>query len=332
MEPSDTTFKKRRLDSEIDPGLSDVAERRERDQQLAESARQQRELIRQKIKELCQPPVDLPFEGVIPPPNFVKQFSEPAFDAKLPFPFVIEAYPDRFNISPEDAERNWQYVGREKFTTLVDEFECFYKDGSKTRLIVYGTRGYGKSHLLAAIVCLLAAGKTHVVYVPDCRELVKRQVKYMKAAMLFAWADDTSKQQAILTLDGLDAMDGFLEVQSAISNVVFVIDQLNALETEKDDDKDTVSVKSRLHQWLDGSLSPRTKGILSSSANNHKILGRLDRQDNYKMMYAYGGLTKVSDRSSNLFINRDGSDSDLERIGVLVGAERKGGTSSRQEV
>ena len=127
-------------------------------------------------------------------------------------------------------------MGREKFRTLVHEVECLYKDNSKTRLIVYGTRGYGKSHLLAALVCLLAAGKTHVVYVPDCRELMKRQVRYMKAAMLFAWAGDTSKQQAILMLDDLKAMDEFLEEQSAILNVVFVIDQLNALEIEKDDD------------------------------------------------------------------------------------------------
>ena len=315
--------------------MSDSASKKPRleiDQQLAESARQQRELIRQKIKELCRLPVDLPFEGVIPPPNFVKQFSEPAFSAKLPFPFVIETCPYRFNISPEDAERNWLYVGREKFTTLVDEFKYFYNDVSRTHLIVYGTRGYGKSHLLAALVCLLAAGKTHVVYIPDCRELMKGQVKYMKAAMLFAWADDTSKQQAILMLDDLKAMDEFLEEQSAISNVVFVTDQLNALETEKDDSQKTINVKSELQQWLDGLLSPRIKGILSSSANNHKILGRSNRQDSYNIMYAYGGLTKVSNRSSNLFVNRDGSDYGLERIGVLVGAERKGGTSRRREV
>jgi hypothetical protein len=223
-------------------------------------------------------------------------------------------------------------VGREKFTTLVDEFKYFYNDVSRTHLIVYGTRGYGKSHLLAALVCLLAAGKTHVVYIPDCRELMKGQVKYMKAAMLFAWADDTSKQQAILMLDDLKAMDEFLEEQSAISNVVFVTDQLNALETEKDDSQKTINVKSELQQWLDGLLSPRIKGILSSSANNHKILGRSNRQDSYNIMYAYGGLTKVSNRSSNLFVNRDGSDYGLERIGVLVGAERKGGTSRRREV
>jgi hypothetical protein len=49
-------------------------------------------------------------------------------------------------------------------------------------------------------------------------------------------------------------------------------------------------------------------------------------------MYAYRGLTKVSNRSSNLFINRDGSNYNLERIGVLVEAERKGGISRRREV
>ena len=61
-------------------------------------------------------------------------------------------------------------------------------------------------------------------------------------------------------------------------------------------------MKSELRRWLDGLLSPRRKGILSLLANNYRILGRLNRQDNYKIMYAYGGLTKVSDRSSNLFV------------------------------
>lgn len=312
------------------PNAAAKKPRLEDDQELAESAHRQRVLIREKMKEHCQSSIDLPFEGVIPPADFVKRFSEPAFDVKLPFPLVNEIYPDRFKINLEDADRKWSYVGREKFTTLVDEFECLRKDGSKTRLIVYGTRGYGKSHLLAALVCLLAAGKTHVVYVPDCRSLMKRQVRYMKAAMLFAWADDTSKQQAILALDSLEAMAGFLEKQSKTSDIVFVIDQLNALETEEDDDQDTTHEKSKLRQWLNGLLSLKKKGILSTSANNHKILGGSNRQDDYKIMYTYGGLTKVSN-SSNLFINRDDSDYDLERIGVLVGAER-GGTSKRREV
>ena len=91
-------------------------------------------------------------------------------------------------------------------------------------------------------------------------------------------------------------------------------------------------MKSELRRWLDGLLLPRRKGILSSLANNHKILSRSNRQDNYKIMYAYRGLTKVSNRGNNLFVNRDGSDYDLERIGVLVGAERKGGMSRRREV
>ena len=58
-------------------------------------------------------------------------------------------------------------MGREKFTTLIDKFEYLYKDDSKTYLIVYGTRGYRKSYLLATLVCLLAAGKTYIIYIPN---------------------------------------------------------------------------------------------------------------------------------------------------------------------
>ena len=103
----------------------------------------------------------------------------------MPFLFIIKAYLNRFSISSEDTKRNWPYIGREKFRTLIYEVKCLYKDNSKTYLIIYGTRGYRKSYLLAALIYLLVARKIHVIYIPNCRELIKRQVRYIKAVILF---------------------------------------------------------------------------------------------------------------------------------------------------
>src|SRR5690349_12609806 len=128
-------------------------------------------------------------------------------------------------------------MGREKFMELVNEFRGVCDDCRLTDLTVYGTTGYGKSHLLAAHVCLLAAGETKVVYVPDCRAFVRNPVWYMRVAMLFAWADDLSEQRTISTLDSLDSMAQFLELRSG---VVFVIDHLSALEKEKYDNNYTI--------------------------------------------------------------------------------------------
>ena len=85
---------------------------------------------------------------------------------------------------------HWRYVGRTKFKQLVQNFDEVRCDEHYTSLWLYGTQGYGKSHLLAALVCYLAAQDERVVYIPDCRSLLDDPVEYVKTAMLFAWADD----------------------------------------------------------------------------------------------------------------------------------------------
>ena len=89
-------------------------------------------------------------------------------------------------------------MGREKFTELLDKFEEIREDTVYTDLMIYGTNGYGKSHLLAALVCYFTAREQKVVYIPGCRNFFKDPVAHMKSAMLFAWAGDESEQENIM--------------------------------------------------------------------------------------------------------------------------------------
>jgi len=308
-EMSDTPSKKRRLESEAHSKL----------QLLATSARRQRERIRHEIEKLNQSSIssskesepiqheleklDLssisPSEGGVQRPNSVLQLANPALHTKLPFPFVGGRVPDRFHVNDDDDERNWFYTGREKFVELFDEFEHIRKDPRRGDLTIYGTRGYGKSHLLAALVCHLAAREVKVVYIPDCRTFVRTPVEDMMSAMLFAWADDKSKQQKIMALDTEDKISLFFKAER---DVILVIDQVNALEKEESDNEFTANVKAQVHTWLQ-SLMSWHKSILSSSANNHSILNtsRPGRQSSSEIMYVHGGLTRVSLRSHNTF-------------------------------
>src|SRR5436305_2265899 len=116
---------------------------------LAQLAQDRRNLIREKIKTLDQgshPESDILF------PNAALQLSDPAFDTKLPFPSVGFRIPDRFRVDPNDAQHNWFYMGREKFTELLDKVAILRGDIRLSDLTIYGTRGYGKTHLLAAYV------------------------------------------------------------------------------------------------------------------------------------------------------------------------------------
>lgn len=174
---------------------------------------------------------------------------------------------------------------------------------SDTRLstfIIYGTRGYGKSHLLAALVCYLAAQEEKVVYIPDCWEFMIQPVPYMIAAILFAWADDNSKQQMIMTLDTQEKIYQFFQRQK---NVVFVVDQVNALQKEGNDNEYTANKKAWLYGWLQSLMAPH-RAVLSSSANNCSILNEAPRQTSSEIMYVYGGLTRVSLRSNSSFVKK----------------------------
>src|SRR6185295_2194585 len=98
---------------------------------------------------------------------------------------------------------NWFYMGREKFAELLRMFEEV-REPSYRGFWLYGTEGYGKSHLLAALVCHLVHAGERVVYIPDCRECVNDPVSYVRAAMLFAWADDDTMQEEITTLNTME--------------------------------------------------------------------------------------------------------------------------------
>ena len=86
---------------------------------------------------------------------------------------------------------------------------------------LYGTRGYGKSHLLAALVCYLAARDERVIYIPDCRMLLMNPVKYVRAAMLFAWADDITTQKETMTLNTKSEIEKFFD---PFRRAIFVVD------------------------------------------------------------------------------------------------------------
>jgi chromosomal replication initiation ATPase DnaA len=93
------------------------------------------------------------------------------------------------------TEGNWSYVGRMKFKELLQELKEVRESTKYTALWLYGTQGYGKFHLLAALVCYLAAADERIVYIPGCRAMLNSPVRYIQAAMLFAWADDITTQE-----------------------------------------------------------------------------------------------------------------------------------------
>ena len=75
----------------------------------------------------------------------------------MPFPFVGNILPtERFKVTKDGY---WKYMGREIFTELLNMVDTL-KTNPVAGLWLYGTIGYGKSHILAALACyLIAAGE-----------------------------------------------------------------------------------------------------------------------------------------------------------------------------
>jgi chromosomal replication initiation ATPase DnaA len=189
--------------------------------------------------------------------------------------------PIRFTV---DKKYRWRYIGREKFTELLSEFRLVQKESKYKRLWIYGTSGYGKSHLLAALVCYLTALGERVIYIRDCGSFIENPVEYLQTAMLFAWTDKAT-QDKILTLDTEDKIKKFLGGQW---NVVFIIDQMEQLSEARTGSQ----AKAKLLALITNLISSR-KAVLSTSANYQEFLNRQDEQNNDRTMYVYGGLTPV---------------------------------------
>src|SRR4051794_15068421 len=100
-------------------------------------------------------------------------------------------------------------MGREKFEALLEKVEELKKGHYGGGLWLYGTIGYGKSHLLAAVACYLIAAGDRVIYIPDCRQCTKKPVEYFRTAMLLSWADNSKRQEEIMGLETMEAIEKF---------------------------------------------------------------------------------------------------------------------------
>ena len=225
-------------------------------------------------------------------PKDATTFSTPSHGLiSLPFPAVYRSLPERFTMS---GNEEWNYIPREKFQDLLTgvlELIATPRAG----LWLFGTIGYGKSHLLAALVCYLSVTGYRVVYIPDCRACLENPFGYVQAAMALCWAGSPSLLAEIMALKTRDDISRFFARQPAgVKPIIFVIDQMNALEPASPASAESArnGEKIGLESWLK-ECSSWHKRVYSSSANYTSYLESLKKQMNLIRVNAFGGLTPV---------------------------------------
>jgi len=168
-------------------------------------------------------------QGINDDPSY---YSDPRYMTSFPFPFDYGRLPaERFRF--EDLEElRFMYMGRTNFAQLWKQFNLLKLRGAFTQIYIEGSMGHGKSHILAVLAGLLSRLGKRTVYLPDCRNLLASQIRYMKTALLCAFADPSSseKRQRIRALNSQEDIELFCGQQKPM---YFIIDQMNALDHEE---------------------------------------------------------------------------------------------------
>ena len=227
-------------------------------------------------------------------PSDPEIYANPEQLLHLPFPFIGLPPSSRFEIS----EGRFPYMGREKFRELWESVEKI-SPNRWGEIFLYGTSGYGKSHLLAALACFLIQQGKEVVYLPDCRTMLLGFVNYIKSALLLAFSGSEERQEQVWGLKNAEDIQNFLE-QPAHWGLYIIIDQVNALETSKaSQDESSNSVKEKVRTFLN-TLSFHHHVIRSASPNFVTFQHMQRKQTHDIKITAQNGLSKVSNRCQKI--------------------------------
>jgi hypothetical protein len=132
-----------------------------------------------------------------------------------------------------------------------------------------------------------------VVFLPDCKALLRDPVDYFRSALLLTFAAEPSVQKQVTSLCTVEAVIGFCKARN---DLTFIVDQFNALEQDmKKDDTETLKRKAVAQRLIDRSTSDRAL-LKAASANNLTARVIHDKQLNMNIVTLFGGMTQVSAR------------------------------------
>ncbi|UZO21852.1 uncharacterized protein OCT59_014236 [Rhizophagus irregularis] len=210
-------------------------------------------------------------------------YSDPKNFLSLPYPYLGEKLPiDRFDI---DHDGSFIFMGRTKFEQVLEDINKL-RPRSYMKLFIYGTVGYGKSHILTAIACFLFRTRRRVVFLPDCRQLAVDPVEYIKLALFLTYENDDVK------ISEINACEDFCQIikfcKSLEEKLYFIVDQMNALD-EGDNTGISLEKKRQIRENLDKMVDNHFY-IMSSSANNKTMLHLMAKQTGELKIKLFGGF------------------------------------------
>jgi len=206
--------------------------------------------------------------------------SNPAVWTTLPFPCVHDHLPgDRFVL---DQDGTFMFMGRLRVESVLEEIA---KGGSPIN--IYGTKGYGKSHIIAAVVAqLMQNPETYVVFLPHARNLAKTPMTYLRSALCLAFVRD---EEVLLRIASCNTVPELLAAVEVLDQFILVVDQMNSLEDDsklRKEDKDVAyDIIGKLSDV--GNCKLCVKGF---SANNQTMIAYHETQTGERNLAFFGGF------------------------------------------
>ena len=212
----------------------------------------------------------------------VSGLDNPSKWSTLPFPCISDSPVDRFAFNDVG---DFCFMGRVSLPTIHAEIERM----SKTKRVnIYGTKGYGKSHIIAAIVAqMMKDNKNPVVFLPHAGDLAATPMTYLQGALALAFARDAKLLDQIARCDSVDQL---ICVVKCLPSFVLVVDQMNSLEESSSLDMGAkpraIEIISNLQDTINCIVC--VKGF---SANNRTMILQEETQRSERDLVYFGGFT-----------------------------------------
>ena len=212
-----------------------------------------------------------------------ESLSDPTITQWIPFPFASSTRPgDRFVLK----DGSFLYMGRSQFKKLYREVTNPSSD-AMPRMNVYGGKGLGKSHLLAASVVLLIKQGKRVMFLPQARDWAQQDPEdYLRTALYLGFADVPELLEEMEQIQGAEKLAAWASLQ----DFMLIVDQVNSLEEESRLDYGRKDEVMRLMRKMDAGGRHVVYGF---SANNQTARIFADTQRSERDIVIRTGFDKV---------------------------------------
>lgn len=229
-----------------------------------------------------------------------KNTPKPEILADPKFPITYLHYPyagfdrvqDRFSF---DENGLFEYHSRRSFKKILDRIEALRMDGRNgyRQMYIHGIEGYGKSHVICAIVSHLMAIGQRIIYVADCRWLTVDKFSCMGDCFRLAFAD---KPDVLELIDECSSSEDLIRLSNTLAEkgitMKFFADQANALDVGSAG-RMSSDTRIRAIEFLNR-ITRRHFFIQSASANFELAVQARLTQEHVDKLNLNSGLTKVS--------------------------------------